>query len=110
MRSKRAYEGGVDAMLIWVIVAGIPLTLLSSVFFAPKGGGSRHYGTSDVWSETEVGFKARHDFIPKLEGALRGYVLHPREVLQAVTGARAGTLSASATGGPNTGEQSRAET
>ena len=106
MRPRRAYEGGVDAMLIWVIVAGIPLTLLSSVFFAPKGGGSRHYGTSDVWSETEVDYKARHDLVPQLEGALRGYAFGPREARQAVTRAGASALSTTATGGTNVVEPS----
>jgi hypothetical protein len=92
MRFKRAYEGGVDAMLIWVIVAGLPMTLLGCVLFAPKGGGSRRYRTSDVWSETEVEHKARHVLIPKLDGTLKGNLLHRREALQAVATARAGAV------------------
>jgi hypothetical protein len=106
MRSQRAYEGGVDAMLIWVIVAVIPIALLGSALVASKRGASRRNFTSDVWSENEVDYKARNDLVPKLEEALRGYAFGPREARQADTRAGASALSTRATGGTNVVEQS----
>ena len=106
MRSQRAYEGGVDAMLIWVIVAVIPIALLGSALLATKGGASRRKLTSDVWSENEVDYQARHDLVPKLEEALRGYAFGPREAREVVTRAGASALSTKASGGTNLVEQS----
>jgi LemA protein len=106
MRPRRAYEGGVDGMLIWIIVVVIPIGLFASALLASKGGASRRDPTSDVWSETEVDYKARHDLVPQLEGALRGYAFGPREARQAVTRAGASALSTTATGGTNVVEPS----
>jgi membrane protein required for beta-lactamase induction len=64
MRSVRAFESGVGAMLIWIIVGGIPMALLGSAVLASKGGASRRYPTPGVWSETPVEHKVRHDQIP----------------------------------------------
>jgi hypothetical protein len=105
MRSLHAYEGGVDAMLIWIIVAVIPIALLGSALFAPKSEASRRYPTSEVWSETEVEYKARPALIPKPGATLKGHAFHPREAFRAVTRARLGALSARATGGPSTVKQ-----
>lgn len=58
MRSKRAYEGGVGAMLILIIGAVIPVALLGSALLASKGGASRRNRTPEVRSETEVEYKA----------------------------------------------------
>ena len=83
-------------MLIWVIVAVIPIALLGSTLLASKGGASRRNLTSDFSSENEVDYKARNDLVPKLEEALRGYAFGPRAAPQT----RAG-VSATATGGTN---------
>jgi hypothetical protein len=88
MRSQRAHEGGVDAMLVWVIVSVIPIVLVGSVLLASKARASRRNRTAEVWSETEVDYKARHDLIPKLEETLKGYAFRPMATLQAVTKAR----------------------
>jgi hypothetical protein len=75
MRSKRAYEGGVDAMFIWTIVALIPLALLGSALLASKAGARRDNRNRQVWSATEVDYKARNEPIPTLEEVLKGLYL-----------------------------------
>jgi len=92
-------------MLVWVIVAVIPIALLGSFFLASNGRASRRKRTADVWSETEVDYKARHDLIPTLEETLRGYTFRPRRALQAVTTVPTGAFAARAAGGPNVIEQ-----
>jgi hypothetical protein len=101
MLSRHAFEGGVDVMLIWTIVAVTSVALLGGVLLASKRRTRRRNRTSEVWSETDVDYKARNDLIPKLEETLRGYAFRPRGALQSVTRARAGTLSTRATGGTN---------
>ncbi len=75
-------------MLIWVIVSVVSIVLVGSVLLASKARASRRNRTAEVWSETEVDYKARHDLIPKLEETLKGYTFRPRATLQAVTRAR----------------------
>ena len=91
-------EGGVGAMLIWVIVAVIPIALLGSFLLASNGRARRRNRATEVWSQTEIDYKTRHDLIPKLEETLRGYVFRPRQAFRA-----------SATGGTNAVEQSRSD-
>lgn len=64
----------------------------------------------NAWSQIDVQLKRRHDLIPNLVGAVRGYLQHEREVLGRVTEARARAMAASgaAQAGAAEGELSRA--
>src|SRR5437762_4072668 len=50
----------------------------------------------NAWSQIDVQLKRRHDLIPNLVNAVKGYLAHEREVLQDVTRARAEAIAAGA--------------
>jgi LemA protein len=56
--------------------------------------------TQEAWSEIDVELKRRHDLIPNLVETAKGYMGHERQTLEAVTNARAGAVSAGASGDP----------
>jgi hypothetical protein len=60
-------------MLIWTIVAIIPIALLGSALLASKGAARRRERTPDAWPGTEVEYKTRHDLIPDLKETLKVY-------------------------------------
>lgn len=48
-----------------------------------------------AWSQIDVQLKRRHDLIPNLVEAVKGYLKHERETLEQVVSARAQAMSAS---------------
>src|ERR1035438_10281828 len=47
-----------------------------------------------AWANIDVLLKQRHDEIPNLEACVKGYMDHERQTLEAVTQARAASMSA----------------
>ena len=82
-----------------VIVAVVAVLLLGGVV-AFNGLVRRRNRTQEAWSEIDVELKRRHDLIPNLVETVRGYASHERDTFEAVTAARAGAISAGATGDP----------
>ena len=48
----------------------------------------------NAWSQIDVQLKRRHDLIPNLLEAVKGYMVHERETLQNITNARTQAMSA----------------
>ena len=85
--------------MAWVLVAIVVLLVLWLVF-TYNGLVSARNRTQEAWSEIDVELKRRHDLIPNLVNTVQGYMGHERGTLEAVTNARAGAVSAGATGDP----------
>lgn len=52
--------------------------------------------TSEAWSGIDVQLKRRHDLVPNLVEAVKGYTSHERDLLENVASARAQSMSATA--------------
>src|SRR3984893_12433471 len=83
----------------WIVGIGVVLVVLWFVF-TYNGLISARNRTQEAWSEIDVELKRRHDLIPNLVSTAQGYMGHERGTLEAVTNARAGAVSAGATGDP----------
>jgi LemA protein len=63
--------------------------------------------TKEGWSDIDVQLKRRHDLIPNLVNSVKGYMTHERELLEKITAARAGALTAQQAG--NTADLAKME-
>ncbi len=70
-------------MLIWTIFAVISVSVLGIAIVAIRDRASRRNRTAEVWSETEIDYKARDDLIPNLEETLKMYGFPQREGAEA---------------------------
>src|ERR1700719_1250491 len=86
-------------MGIWIVVAIVVLIILWLVL-TYNGLVTARNRTQEAWSEIDVELKRRHDLIPNLVNTVQGYMGHERGTLEAVTNARAGAVSAGASGDP----------
>jgi LemA protein len=59
----------------------------------------------NAWAQIDVQLRRRHDLIPNLVNAVKGYMEHERNVLQSVTDARTRAIAA----GDNVAQRSEAE-
>jgi len=66
-------------MTIWIIFAVIFVAALGIAIVAARRRTSRRTRMSEVWSETEVDYKAREDRVPNLEETLKIYGFPQRE-------------------------------
>ncbi len=73
--------------LVLIAVVGVAIWLYNSLV------GLRNQ-VRNAWSQIDVQLKRRHDLIPNLVRAVKGYMQHEREVLERVTEARARAMGA----------------
>jgi LemA protein len=71
----------------------IVLATILYVVFAYNGMIRLRNMVDQAWSGIDVQLKRRHDLIPNLVESVKGYAAHERDVLQAVTDARAKAMS-----------------
>ena len=84
-------------MVIGVVIGVVVLVGLI-VMGMYNGLVSRRNEAKNAWSQIDVQLKRRHDLIPNLIETVKGYMKHERETLESVTRARAGAVSANASG------------
>jgi LemA protein len=92
-------------LALWIIL-GIVVILL--IFFIATYNGLVRLRNQmrNAWAQIDVQLKRRHDLIPNLVETVKGYKIHERETLEAVTKAR--NLAQSLSGG-DIGARSKAE-
>jgi LemA protein len=74
-------------MRIWLIAGG---AVLAGIYVISSFNRlvTLRYRWRDAWSQIDVQLKRRHDLIPNLVSAVKGYMDHERTVLEGVTRAR----------------------
>lgn len=92
-------------MLATWIVVGIVVVMLILVMVVYNRLVSLRNRVKNAWSQIDVQLKRRHDLIPSLVNAVRGYLDHERDVLDRVTTARSQAIAA----GDNVAERAQAE-
>jgi LemA protein len=81
-----------------LIVIGVIVVLVVLVIGIYNGLVQRRLRVDEAFAQIEVQLKRRHDLIPNLVDAVRGYLQYERDVLTDVTNARAAAVSAGAQG------------
>jgi LemA protein len=85
-------------MTYLIIAVVVIVVVVGGAVLSYNGLVRRRTRTQEAWSQIDVELKRRHDLIPNLVETVKGYASHERETLQAVTAARAGAITAGATG------------
>jgi len=71
-------------MLLWIILAIVAVALLYAVVVFNNLVRTRQMA-NEAWSGIDVQLKRRHDLVPNLVDAVKGYAGHERSVLEQVT-------------------------
>jgi LemA protein len=89
------------------IVVGVIVVILAIVLWVLYNGLVRlRNQVKNAWAQIDVQLKRRHDLIPNLVETVKGYKIHERETLEAVTKARNLAQQVSSAGA---GERAKAE-
>ncbi|MEX2445800.1 MAG: LemA family protein [Dehalococcoidia bacterium] len=81
-----------------LIVVGVVVGLVLFVVLIYNGLIRARLRVDEAWAQIDVQLKRRHDLIPNLVNAVRGYMEYEQDVLTQVTDARANAVSAGAEG------------
>ena len=79
---------------IWIIVAIIAILIICIVAIY-NGLVRLRQNRENAFADIDVQLKQRHDLVPQLIGAVKGYMEHERGTLEAVTNARQRAMGAS---------------
>ena len=84
-------------MITVIIIVGIALTIAISLILLYNGMVNGKNMVDEAWSGISVQLKRRHDLIPSLVSAVKGYMTHEQDTLtkiaQAVSASSSGSLS-----------------
>lgn len=92
---------------MWIAIAvGVVILVLAIFMIAVYNGlvGKRNQ-VRNAWGQIDVQLNRRHDLIPNLVNAVRGYMAHEQGILERVTEARSQAISA----GGNVQQRAQAE-
>ena len=84
--------------IVLLVVLGIVVLIALLVVALYNGLVQRRLRVDEAWSQIDVQLKRRHDLIPNLVNAVRGYMEFEEETLTKVTQARADAVAAGARG------------
>lgn len=91
--------------MIYVIVGAVVAVIVLLAILTYNGLVGKRNQMRNAWGQIDVQLNRRHDLIPNLVNAVRGYMDHERDVLDRVTTARAQAIAA----GGNVTERAEAE-
>jgi LemA protein len=80
--------------VVWIVLGVLVLLALAFVFIRNSIIGSRNR-VDEAWSGIDVQLKRRHDLVPNLVEAVKGYAQHEQATFEKVTQARAQAMQAS---------------
>src|SRR3989338_1933487 len=89
--------------ILLIILAVVALIVLSVIGLYNALVGAKNQ-VKNSWSQIDVQLKRRHDLIPNLIEAVKGYMQHERGTLEALTKARSQAMGAA-----SVGDKSKAE-
>jgi LemA protein len=95
------------AAVLVVLIVILALIVLAVLWVMATYNGlvSKRNQVRNAWAQIDVQLRRRHDLIPNLVNAVKGYMEHERSILQSVTDARARAIAA----GDNVAQRSEAE-
>ncbi len=94
--------------VVWIILIVLAVVALFLIFVY-NGLVRLRNQVDEAWNQISVQLKRRHDLIPNLVNAVKGYMDFEQETLQNVTSARANAVAAGAQGPANAGQAAAAE-
>ncbi len=80
-------------MIGWIIILVVLVIVVAVIAMYNALVGLRNQ-VDNAWSQIDVQLKRRHDLIPNLIETAKGYMLHERGTLEAVTNARSQAMGA----------------
>jgi len=92
----------------WIVLIVLAVLVLAVVFIYNSLVRLRNQ-VDEAWNQISVQLKRRHDLIPNLVNAVKGYMEFEKEVLTNVTEARAAAVAAGARGPQGAQEAAQAE-
>jgi len=92
----------------WIVLVIVAVLVLAVVFIYNSLVRLRNQ-VDEAWNQISVQLKRRHDLIPNLVNAVKGYMEFEKEVLTNVTEARAAAVAAGARGPQGAQEAAQAE-
>jgi LemA protein len=95
-RSNERVGGAVLGVLVGLIgvVLLVAIVLVAVAVMIYNGLVGQRNRVQNAWAQIDVQLKRRHDLIPNLVNAVKGFMTQEREILERVTQARANAISA----------------
>ncbi|HEY8170350.1 MAG TPA: LemA family protein [Candidatus Limnocylindria bacterium] len=92
----------------WIAIA-VVLLIVAFLIFTYNGLVRLRNQVDEAWNQISVQLKRRHDLIPNLVNAVKGYMQFEQETLTRVTEARTAAVTAQQAGPANAGQAAQAE-
>ena len=92
--------------VVVALVAAVTVLAVVGIWLMAVYNGlvTRRVRVQNAFSQIDVQLRRRHDLVPNLVAAVKGYMQHERATLEAVTSARAAAVTAQARVGANPGD------
>ena len=85
-----------DSSIALIVVIAIAALLLFYLLRTYNGLVRMRNNLRNAWSDIDVQLTRRHDLIPNLVESVKGYMIHERQTLEAVTQARSSAMQSGA--------------